>query len=119
MQALLWANAQLLEAQEWAQEADQHMHKIMDLVGQQWTGSFRGARGTSMGPAGPSSKVEIFTDPGTYNGSKTKFKDWWTKMKTWLDCNPKQFTYVDADGDEIINGKNCAYVIFSSLYGPK
>lgn len=40
-------------------------------------------------------------------------------MKAWLDCNPKQFTYVNADGDEIINGKNYAYAILSYLHGPK
>lgn len=36
-------------------------------------------------------------------------------MKAWLNCNPKQFTYVDADGDEIINSKNCAYAILFHL----
>lgn len=66
-----------------------------------------------------SSKVEIFIDPKTYNGSKAKFENWWTKMKAWLDCNPKQFTYVDADRDEIINSKNCTYVILSHLHSPK
>ena len=40
-------------------------------------------------------------------------------MKMWLDCNPKQFTYIDGDGDKIINSKNCAYVILSCLHGSK
>lgn len=40
-------------------------------------------------------------------------------MKAWLDCNPKQFVYIDTDGDEIINGKNCAYAILSHLCHPK
>lgn len=58
-------------------------------------------------------------DPGMYNGSKSKFKDWWTKMQPWLDYNPKQFSYVDGNGNEIINGKNCAYAILSYLKGAK
>ena len=80
----------------------------MGLVGQQWAGSFSRTRGMPMSLIVLSFKVEIFTDPGTYDGSKAKFKEWWTKMKAWLDCNPKQFSYIDANGDEIINGKNCA-----------
>ena len=40
-------------------------------------------------------------------------------MKAWLNCNLKQFTNIDADGDEIINSKNCAYAILSCLCGPK
>ena len=95
------------------------MHEIMGLVGQQWTGSFSGVRETPSGTRGLSSKVEIFTDLGVYNGSKAKFEDWWTKIKGWLDCNPKQFAYIDVDGDEIINGKNCSYAILSCLQGPK
>ena len=91
----------------------------MGLVGQQWTGSFSGARGTLTGSARSSSKVKIFTDLRTYNGSKAEFDDWWTKMKAWLDYNTKQFAYVDTDRDEIINGKNCTYVIFSHLRRPK
>ena len=37
------------------------------------------------GFAGSFSKVEIFTDPGIYDGFNAKFEDWWTKMKVWLD----------------------------------
>ena len=91
----------------------------MELVGQQWAGSFSGARGMPAAAAGSLSKVEIFTDPGTYNGSKAKFEDWWTKMKVWLNYNLKQFSYIDADRDKIINGKNCAYAILSCLQDPK
>ena len=40
-------------------------------------------------------------------------------MKAWLDCNPEQFAYVNADGDEIINGENYIYIILSCLYSPK
>ena len=91
----------------------------MGLVDQQWAGNFGGARKTLTGTSGSLSKVKIFTDFSTYNDSKAKFKDWWTKMKAWLNCNPKQFAYIDADGDEIINSKNCTYAILSCLCGPK
>ena len=87
----------------------------MELIGQQWMGSFSGTRGILSGSARSLSKVEIFIDPRIYDGSKVKFEDWWTKMKAWLNYNPKQFAYIDADRDEIINGKNCAYVILSYL----
>ena len=91
----------------------------MGLVGQQWAGSFGRTRGATIGLVGSSSEVEVFTDLGTYDGSKAKFEDWWTKIKVWLNCNPKQFAYIDADGDEIINGKNYTYAILSHLCGVK
>ena len=34
-----------------------------------------------------SKKVEIFTDPGEYDGSKAKFKEWWAKAQAWLKVN--------------------------------
>ena len=34
-----------------------------------------------------SKKVEIFNDPGEYDGSKVKFKEWWAKMQAWLTVN--------------------------------
>ena len=34
-----------------------------------------------------SKKVEIFNDPGEYDGSKAKFKEWWAKMQAWLTVN--------------------------------
>ena len=32
-------------------------------------------------------KVEIFNDPGEYDGLKVKFKEWWAKMQAWLTVN--------------------------------
>ena len=34
-----------------------------------------------------SKKVEIFNDPGEYDGSKAKFEEWWAKMQAWLMVN--------------------------------
>ena len=34
-----------------------------------------------------SRKVEIFNDPGEYDGSKVKFEEWWAKMQAWLMVN--------------------------------
>src|SRR6266576_2665562 len=37
--------------------------------------------------SGISRKIELFADPGEYDGSKAKFEEWWAKMKTWLNVN--------------------------------
>ena len=34
-----------------------------------------------------SKKIEIFNDPGEYDGSKAKFKEWWAKAQAWLKVN--------------------------------
>ena len=34
-----------------------------------------------------SKKVEIFNDPGEYDGSKAKFEEWCAKMQAWLMVN--------------------------------
>ena len=34
-----------------------------------------------------SKKVEIFTNPGEYDGSKAKFEEWWAKAQAWLKVN--------------------------------
>ena len=34
-----------------------------------------------------SKKVEIFNDPGEYDGSKAKFEEWWAKVQAWLKVN--------------------------------
>ena len=34
-----------------------------------------------------SKKVEIFNNPGEYNGLKAKFKEWWDKIQVWLMVN--------------------------------
>ena len=34
-----------------------------------------------------SKKVEIFNNPGEYDGSKAKFKEWWAKMQALLMVN--------------------------------
>ena len=37
--------------------------------------------------SGTSKKVEVFADPGNFNGEINHFEEWWLKMKTWLDIN--------------------------------
>ena len=34
-----------------------------------------------------SKKVEIFNNPGEYNGFKAKFEEWWAKAQAWLKVN--------------------------------
>ena len=70
------ANTTLTDAQQNAQEADQHTREIMGLIGQQWATL---APSHSETGGGSSSKIEIFSDPGPYDGSKAKFEEWWMK----------------------------------------
>ena len=45
---------------------------------------------TAQGTATTSSyskKVEIFDNPGEYDGSKVKFEEWWVEMQAWLTVN--------------------------------
>ena len=71
------------------------------------------------GGGGTGSKVEIFQDPGSYDGSASKFKEWWTKLNTWLDCHLKQFLEKDPQGHEVPTLKPWMYVVLSRLKGSK
>ena len=57
-----------------------------------------------------SKKVEIFTDPGEYNGSKAKFEEWWAKAQAWLKVNEHA---IPASSQDAIG------TILSWLKGPK
>ena len=70
--------AALTAAHTDAQAADQCSCELMGLY------SWGGARGS-----GSPLKVEVFQDPGSYNGSASSFEEWWMKMNTWLECHPK------------------------------
>ena len=63
--------------------------------------------------------MEIFQDPGSYDGSASKFEEWWTKMNAWLECHPKQFQEKDAQGHDIPALKPWMYVVLSRLKGSK
>ena len=83
----------------------------MGLYG--WAGVSRGGGG------GTGSKVEIFQDPGSYDGSASKFEEWWTKLNAWLDCHPKQFSEKDLQGHEVPALKPRMYAVLSQLKGSK
>ena len=87
------AKEALMAAQNDAQVADQQSQELMGLYG--WAG-VSGGSGSSGG-----TEVEIFQDPGSYDGSASKFKEWWTKMNTWLECHPKQFSEKDPQGHKV------------------
>ena len=57
-----------------------------------------------------SKKVEIFNDPGEYNGSKVKFEEWWAKMQAWLTVNQHA---IPAGSQDTVNA------VLSWLKGPK
>ena len=113
-EALQRANTVLNDVQQNVQEADQCTREIMGFIDQQWA---------SMAPShletgrGSSAKIEIFSDPGPYDGFKAKFKEWWMKACAWMDCNPHHFATKDADGDLVPNAKMRVYAILSRLCG--
>ena len=98
------------------QEADQCTREIMGLIGQQWATLAPSHSETSRGSSG---KIEIFSDPGSYDGSKAKFEEWWMKAHAWMDCNPRHFARKDADGDLVSNAKMRVYTILFRLCGQK
>ena len=77
------ANEALMAAQNDTQAADQRSRELMGLYS--WAGVSRNSGGGSTG-----SKVEIFQDPGSYDGSASKFEEWWTKMNAWLECQDRK-----------------------------
>ena len=105
------AKEALAAAQSDAQAADQRSRELMGLYG--WAGVGGGSAG------GSTSKVEIFQDPGSYDGSASKFEEWWTKLNAWLDCHPKQFSEKDPQGHEVPALKPRMYVVLSRLKGSK
>ena len=80
-------------AQDDAQAADQRSRELMGLY--RWAG-------ISPAASGGGTKVEIFQDPGSYDGSASKFKEWWTKINAWLECHPKQFQEKDSAGTRCV-----------------
>ena len=106
------AKEALVAAQSDAQAADQQSRELMSLYG--WAGVSGGSAGGGIG-----SKVEIFQDPGSYDSSASKFKEWWTKLNTWLNCHPKQFSEKDPQGHEVPPLKPCMYMVLSQLKGSK
>ena len=57
-----------------------------------------------------SKKVEIFNDPGEYDGSKAKFEEWWAKMQAWLTVNQHA---IPAGSQDAVSA------VLSQLKGPK
>ena len=57
-----------------------------------------------------SKKVEIFNDPGEYDGSKAKFEEWWAKMQAWLTVNQHA---IPAGSQDVVGA------VLSQLKGPK
>ena len=106
------AKEALMAAQNDAQAADQRSHELMGLYG--WARVSGGSAGGSAG-----SKAEIFQDPGSYDGSASKFEEWWTKLNAWLDYHPKQFSEKDPQGHKIPALKPCMYAVLSRLKGSK
>ena len=71
------------------------------------------------GGGGSPSKVEIFQDPGSYDGMPSKFEEWWTKMNMWLKCHPKQFAKKNQMGFDVPELRLWMYAVLSRLKGTK
>ena len=82
-------------------------------------GLYGWARVSGGGGGSTGSKVEIFQDPGSYDSLASKFEEWWTKLNTWLDCHPKQFSEKDLQGHEVPTLKPRMYAVLSWLKGSK
>ena len=102
------AKAALTATRADAQAADQCSKELMGLYG--WGGA---------GGGGGPSKVEIFQDPGSYDGMPSKFEEWWTKINAWLECHPKQFTKKNQMGCDVPELRPWMYVVLSCLKGTK
>ena len=107
---LMQAREALKEAKDDAQAADQRSCELMGLYG--WAG-------ITPGGSGGGTKVEIFQDPRSYDGSASKFEEWWTKMNAWLECHPKQFQEKDEQGHDVPALKPHMYAVLSRLKGSK
>ena len=106
------AKEALAAAQSDAQAADQWSQELMGLY------SWAGVSGGSAG-GGSGAKVEIFQDPGSYDGSASKFEEWWMKLNAWLDCHPKQFSEKDPQGHKVPTLEPRMYAVLSRLKGSK
>ena len=107
---LTQAREALKEAKDDAQAADQRSRELMGLYG--WAG-------ITPSTSGGGTKVEIFQDPGSYDGSASKFEEWWMKMNAWLECHPKQFQEKDKQGHDVPALKPRMYAVLSRLKGSK
>ena len=54
-------------------------------------------------------KIEITRDPGEYDGSITKYQEWWTNMRVWLRLN----------GHLLVNDEERAIALWSRLRGDR
>ncbi|KAG6326719.1 hypothetical protein ID866_12370, partial [Astraeus odoratus] len=55
-------------------------------VGQQAFANLQAQTQTQVPPAAITRKVEPFANPGTYKGERAKFREWWVKMKMWVQA---------------------------------
>ena len=88
----------------------QQNNQIVHLQVQMRTNTTATAAPTQSTSASYSKKVEIFTDPGEYDGSKAKFEEWWAKAQAWLKVNEHA---IPEDSQDAVGA------ILSRLKGPK
>ena len=65
---------------------EKQLEKVSTLVTTLHTPPAPGGLGAQLN-SGTSKKVEVFANPGNFNGEISHFEEWWFKMKTWLNIN--------------------------------
>ncbi|KAG6328830.1 hypothetical protein ID866_10258 [Astraeus odoratus] len=66
------------------QELTAAQHQIQ--VGQQAIVNLQAQTQAQIPPVAITRKVKPFADPGTYKGERAKFREWWVKMKMWVQA---------------------------------
>ena len=65
---------------------EKQLEKVSNLVTALQTPPALEALGAPL-TSGTSKKVEVFANPGNFNGEISHFEEWWLKMKTWLNID--------------------------------
>ena len=65
---------------------EKQLEKMSNLITALQTPPAPGALGAPL-TSGTSKKVEVFANPGNFNGEISHFEEWWLKMKTWLNID--------------------------------
>ena len=108
------ANALALAGQDWVQgsaalnAAFANMLTSLDNMGNQVLAMQAQTTATAMAQTAKISK--LLTDPGPFNGSMSKFEEWWAKVKAWQAEN---HLAMPANTDKPV------HAVLSCLEGPK
>ena len=110
------ANALALAGQDWVQgsaalnAAFANMLTSLDNMGNQVLAMQAQITATATATAQTAKISKLLTDPGSFNGSMSKFEEWWAKVKAWQTEN---HLTMPANTDKPVRA------VLSRLEGPK